>query len=74
MFCVSVLISSDEWQHFQRIAQIAWPGENLSRSEIIRCHALAGVKPLLAATPADHEGMAGRFQATMVSHDSRPKS
>jgi len=27
MFCVSVLISLDEWQRFQQTAQVMWRGE-----------------------------------------------
>ena len=50
MFCVSVLISSAEWQRFEQTAPVILQGEKLSRSEMIRRHALAGIKGLREAS------------------------
>lgn len=71
MFCVSVLISSAEWQRFEQTAQVISQGEKLSRSEIIRRHALAGIKPLREASLADQARMTHEFQSSMAAPDER---
>lgn len=71
MFCVSVLISSDEWHRFEQTAVLAWQGERLSRSEIIRRHALAGIKPLREASRIDQAQMTHEFQSSMTAPDER---
>ena len=38
MYCVSLNISSDEWVQIYKAAREQWPGELLSRSEILRRH------------------------------------
>ena len=65
MFCVSVLISSDEWLRFQQTAQVIWQGETLSRSEIMRRHASTGLKPLQQAAPVDQAQMTREFKNSM---------
>jgi hypothetical protein len=42
MIFLTCLLSEPEWQHLEHQARLSFPGELLSRSEIVRRFALAG--------------------------------
>jgi len=44
MCCVSVNLTSSEWLRIQQAAQKAFPGETLSRGEVVRRYTLAGIQ------------------------------
>jgi hypothetical protein len=46
MIYLTCLLSEPEWQHLEHEARLSFPGELLSRSEILRRFALAGTRQL----------------------------
>ena len=60
-----------KWQHFEQTAQVISQAEKLSRSEMIRRHALAGIKPLQEAPLADQARMTHELQSSMAAPDER---
>ena len=74
MICVSVNISSDEWLRIQQAASGQFPNESLSRSEIIRRYALAGIQALGKQSPGELERTAHEFRASQAAPDQRLRS
>ena len=71
MIALSLILSSDEWILVQRAAARQWPGETLSRSEIIRRYVLVGIAALRIAPAAEIARMAHELQASMLASDER---
>ena len=71
MYCVSVNLTSSEWVRIQEAAQKAFPNETLSRTEIIRRYALAGVDVLKQLSSADRLRLAHGYQASMEAGEER---
>ena len=71
MYCVSVNLTSSEWVRIQEAAQKAFPNETLSRAEIVRRYALAGVDALRQLAPTDRARLAHEFQASTEAGDER---
>jgi hypothetical protein len=74
MFCLSLNLTSNEWQRIQQAAGKQWPKEVLSRAEICRRYVLAGIQALGLASPADLERMAHEFQMSMEAGEERLRS
>lgn len=65
MYCVSLILTSDEWMKIHQAAVSQWPKETLSRAEICRRYVLVGITSLKNVTSADRERLAHELQASM---------
>ena len=74
MYCISLNLSSDEWVRIYKSAREQWPGELLSRSEILRRYIVIGVAKLKNVSPQDAKRMAFDLQKSMTVPDTRLSS
>lgn len=73
MYCVSVILTSDECVKIQQAAAKQWPTETLSRSEIVRRYTMFGIQALKKTSADDQSRLAHQFQASMEASDERLK-
>jgi hypothetical protein len=71
MYCVSVNLTSNEWQRIQQAAGKQWPKEVLSHAEICRRYVLAGMETLKNISAADRARLAHELRASMQADDER---
>jgi hypothetical protein len=71
MYCVSVNLTSAEWVKIRDAAAKQFPNETLSRAEIVRRYALAGIDALKDLSASDRARLAHGFQASMEAGEER---
>jgi hypothetical protein len=69
MYGVSVNLTGAEWQHIQQARQKALPNENLSRSEVVRRYARAGIDTLKQLSSADGARLAHSHQVSVEAEE-----
>ena len=66
MFRVNVLLTRSEWRRIQQAAAEQFPGEVLSRAEIMRRYTLAGIEAVAGKTEAERKKLADEYRVSMV--------
>jgi hypothetical protein len=66
MFCVSVNLTSNEWHRIRQVTDQQWPNQRLSRAEILRRCALAGLDLLRNLQPRDQARLQRDYQLSQV--------
>ena len=73
MLNVTLTLTANEWVRFRDAALKAFPNELLSRGEITRRFALAGVSALEDVTEADRKRLAHQYHSSQEAPEERLK-
>lgn len=65
MIFITSVISSNEWLKLDQRARHAWPGEELSRGEVLRRLSLIGCDRLPRKTAEERQAMAEEFRESL---------
>ena len=67
MIFIICVVSSNEWIKLHEQAGRSWPGEELSRGEVLRRLSLAGCEAIKQVHPEQQKAMGKEFKVTLAA-------